>query len=254
HRLLLDRLLVDQVEALAHAVAGIVAFGQAPDLRLARALEVQHARHLARRALLDLGDAEGDLAPDLHQARRDLLDHAVDRRPIALAAGRHAVDAALHDPDIALPGHGDVTGLGAFHLGIAAPDDLARVGEELRLGVRGDLGAVDLGNARRQRRAEPGGRRALLHGRRLGRRRRRIVRRRRLRLLLLGGGGAGQQDKNQDEKSIHYLRALTSGLAATLLLPPTLRWNSRRRGGDRRGSRRVLAAQRGFGAPRGAAA
>src|SRR4029453_17541218 len=233
HRLLLDRLLVDQVEALAHAVAGIVAFGQAPDLRLARALEVQHARHLARRALLDLGDRP---------------------RPTPPAAGRHAVDAALHDPDIALPGHGDVTGLGAFHLGIAAPDDLARVGEELRLGVRGDLGAVDLGNARRQRRAEPGGRRALLHGRRLGRRRRRIVRRRRLRLLLLGGGGAGQQDKNQDEKSIHYLRALTSGLAATLLLPPTLRWNSRRRGGDRRGSRRVLAAQAGFGAARGARA
>jgi len=30
-------------------------------------------------------------------------------------------------------------------------------------------------------------------------------------LLLLGGGTAGQHDKDQDEKTIHYLRALTSG-------------------------------------------
>src|SRR5262249_45099134 len=187
HRLLLGWLLVDQVEALAHAVAWIVAFGQAPDLRLARPLEVQHAGHLAGRALLDLGDAESDLAPDLHQPRRDLLDHAIDRRPVALAAGRYAVDAALHDPDIAQLGDADLTGLGAIHLGVAAPDDLAGSGEKLRLGVRGDLGPIDLGNARRQRRREPAGRRPLLHGRRLGRRRRGIVRCCRLLLLLLGG-------------------------------------------------------------------
>src|SRR5262249_9285712 len=62
NRLLLDRLFIDQVEILARAVAGIVAFGQAPHLRLAGAAEVQQARDLAGRALLDLGDAEGDLA------------------------------------------------------------------------------------------------------------------------------------------------------------------------------------------------
>src|SRR5712671_4309650 len=105
HGLLLDRLLVDQIEAFTHPVAGIVALGQSPHLRLAGTAEIEHAGHLARDALLDLGDAEGDLAADLHMAGRDAFDDAVDRRPVALAAGRHAVDAALHDPDIALFGH-----------------------------------------------------------------------------------------------------------------------------------------------------
>jgi hypothetical protein len=63
-----------EVEALALAVAGIVAFGQAPDLRLARAAEGEQARHLAGRALLDRGDPEGDLAANLDHARRDPLD------------------------------------------------------------------------------------------------------------------------------------------------------------------------------------
>ena len=79
HRPLLGRLFVDQVELLLRAVAGIVAFGQAPDLRLAGAAEVQQAAHLARRAVLHLGDAERDLAPDLHVVGGDALDHAVDR-------------------------------------------------------------------------------------------------------------------------------------------------------------------------------
>src|SRR5450755_4110102 len=82
HRLLLDRLFVDQIEVLARAVAGIVALRQAPHLRLAGAAEIEHAADLARHTLLDLGDAESDLAADLHMAGRDALDDAVDRRPV----------------------------------------------------------------------------------------------------------------------------------------------------------------------------
>ena len=52
-------------------------------------------------------------------------------------------------------------GLGALDLGVAAPDDLRRVGEELRLGVRVDRGAGRLGLAGGQRRAEIADRRAL---------------------------------------------------------------------------------------------
>src|SRR5437667_36446 len=80
--------------------------------------------------------AEGDLAADLHHPRRNALDHAVDRRPVALAAGRHAVDAPFHDPQRALLGDRNVAGLGALDLGVAAPYDLDRAGEKLRLGVR----------------------------------------------------------------------------------------------------------------------
>src|SRR4030088_681182 len=149
HGLLFDLLFIDQIEVLARAVAGIVALGQAPHLRLAGAAEIEDAAHLAGHALLDLGDAEGDLAADLHMAGRNALDDAVDRRPVAFGAGRHAVDAAPHDPDIALSGDRDVAGLGALYLGVTAPHDLARVGEELGLGFRGDLGAVDLGRAGR---------------------------------------------------------------------------------------------------------
>src|SRR5258708_918154 len=174
---LLDRLLVDQVEVLAHAIAGIVALGEAPYLRLAGPLEVEQAGDLAGRALLDLGDAEGDLAADLHHARRDALYHAVDRRPIALAARRDAVDAALHDPGIALLGDRHVAGLGAFQLGVAAPHDPVGIGEKLGLGVRRDLGAIDFGPTGRQGRGKAAGRRALLHRGRLLGWRRRIARR-----------------------------------------------------------------------------
>src|SRR5258708_11587200 len=121
HRLFLYRFLVDEIEHLLRAVAGIVAFGEPPHLRLARAFEMQRAAHLARRALHDLGDAEGDLAADLHHPRRNALDHAVDRRPVALAAGRHAVDAPFHDPQRALLGDRNGAGFGALDLGVAAP-------------------------------------------------------------------------------------------------------------------------------------
>src|SRR5207248_11217998 len=119
--------------------------------RLAGTAEVETAGDLAGRALLDLGDAEGDLAADLHVPGGDAFDDAVDRCPVALAAGRRVVDAALDDPEIALPAHRDVAGLGALQLGIAAPHDPARIGEKLGLHVRGDLRALDLGRVGRQR-------------------------------------------------------------------------------------------------------
>src|SRR6266851_2428552 len=197
HGLLLDLLFIDQIEVLARAVAGIVALRQAPHLRLAGAAEIEDAAHLAGHALLDLGDAESDLAADLHVAGRDALDDAVDRRPVALGTGRHAVDAALHGPEVALFGDRDVAGLGALDLGVPSPHDLARVGEELGLGLRGDLGAVDLGRAGRQRRAEAGERRTLLDRGRLRRRRRRIEGGWRLRRL--GENGRRRKERGDHE-------------------------------------------------------
>ena len=76
HRLLLGHwLIVMEVEHLLRAVAGIVAFDQAPDIRFARAAEVQRPAHFARRSLLHLGNPERDLASYLHMTCRCVRQH-----------------------------------------------------------------------------------------------------------------------------------------------------------------------------------
>src|SRR5882757_10958258 len=110
------RLFKHDIEHLLRAVAGIVAFDQPPDVRLARTAEVQSATYFARHPLLHLGNPERDFASYLHMARRDAFDDSVDRHPIALGARRDRVELALYRPQAVVLGRHDIARLGALDL------------------------------------------------------------------------------------------------------------------------------------------
>src|SRR5205085_2887669 len=131
---------------------------------------------------------------------------AVDRRPVAFAAGCRTIDAALHDPQRALLGDRDLAGLGALDLGVAAPHDLDRASEKLCLGLRVDDRACDLLLVLSKRRREIAEGRALIDlGRPLGWGRG-IERRWCLgRGLALGEGRCGDdKEREREGKALHW--------------------------------------------------
>ena len=130
--------------------------------------------------------------PHRDGARGDAFDDGIDRGPVTLRAGRHAVDLPLYGPQTVLLGDDDVTRLAALDLGIAAPVDLCRAGEELRLGLGVDRGTRDLLFVGEQRRGQALDRRTLLDlGGLLGRWRRIELR---LRILTRGLGDGGGRE------------------------------------------------------------
>ena len=238
------------------AVAGIVALGQAPDLRLAGAAEVAAGRAtlqgvpfctLATRKATSPRICTWFGARCVRPCRRS--------PPNRLLPGAHAVECSP-SWSTARPAWStaSVARLGALDLGVAAPDHLGRAGEKLRLRFRVDRGARHLTGPDQRRGIAPSGTPWSTCGACRRRWRGIIGAKRGLRRRTIGPAASGQRPiPRQPGQRVKWdeLAALLGVLhqrSAVLPLPAVL---CRRGGRRRRGGAGLPAAQASLGAAGG---